>query len=204
MFELTYTRIRNTIHNSHTISCSAVTLLSYKQQWAGSALLRSTRSHGTLPCYTLQGAGPAPLRPTRARDALICYTLRWDGPALLRPKGSNGKLLCYTLQRVGPALLCPTRLLGTLLGLRGCARRDRMVRRYVALLHAPLRGTRTAAPCWPAESLSLLYIAATQADILPLLYIAATQADIMPCCNGCCTAAALNLHRCPLFPPTSD
>ena len=42
--------------------------------------------------------------------------------------------------------------------------------------------------CWPVESLALLSIAAA-------------QADIMSCCNGCCTAAALNLHRCSLSPP---
>ena len=28
-------------------------------------------------------------------------------------------------------------------------------------------------------------------------------ADLMWCCNGCCTASALNLHRCPLFPTIS-
>ena len=59
---------------------------------------------------------------------------------------------------------------------------------FVALLYAPLRDTRRAAPCWPVESSALLSIAAA-------------QADIMSCCNGCCTAAALNLHRCSLSPP---
>ena len=89
-------------------------------------------------------------------------------------------------------------------GLCQCAQRDRMVRCflhaaggracaaapneiawYVALLHAPLCGARRVVPCWPAESLALLYIA----DAL---------ADIVSCCNCCCTAAALNLHHCPL------
>ena len=54
---------------------------------------------------------------------------------------------------------------------------------WVQILHK-------AAPCWPAESLALPYIAAA-------------RAEIMSCCNGRCTAAALNLHRCPLFLPTS-
>ena len=50
---------------------------------------------------------------------------------------------------------------------------------YVALLYAPMFSARRAAPCWPAESLALLYIAVT-------------LADIMSCCHGSCTASALN------------
>ena len=61
---------------------------------------------------------------------------------------------------------------------------------YVALLYTPLCCARTAAPCWPAESWALRGIAAA-------------RAEIMSCCNGHCTAAALNLHRCPLFLPSS-
>ena len=52
---------------------------------------------------------------------------------------------------------------------------------YVALLCAPLCGTKRAAPWWPVVSLALLNIAAA-------------HADIMSCCNGCCAAAALLLR----------
>ena len=116
-----------------------VALLTEAVCWACAAAPGGIRvgseSHSTLPCCTLQGAGPAPLRLARAHRMLICHTQQWDGPALQRPKGLNGTLLCYALA-AGWA----------------CAAAPDEIAWCVALLYAPLRGTRRAAPCWPVES----------------------------------------------------
>ena len=88
--------------------------------------------------------------------------------------------------------VCPKRSHGTLLstryrgpGLRCCTRRDSMVRCF-----------STRSIVWCQEGCSLL--ASWELQGLALLYITDALADIMSCCNCHCTAAALNLHRCPL------
>ena len=117
---------------------------------------------------------------------MIWYTLQWDGPALQCPKWSNGMLPCHVLAcaRRDRTVCCFATLCRGLV-LRRCTQRDGIVRCFAL-----------PSIVWYQEGCSLLAsgeLSLAQHHCCPGWHYVLLQ--------WLSTAAVLNLHSCPLFPP---